>query len=148
MANPYGAGNQPAGWTPPSAYYAIPDQVPYVVYQDPFTGLADSGRLIDPRTKQFVYTAAGDTQGMPTVNQCVLIAWGTLKLQASVPTFVVGWENRIRSLYLNAARFLITNKLMSIVSFQTTRFGSNGVKVNIKWKDLTSGIEYPFTVTG
>ena len=148
MANPYGAGSQPAGWTPPSAYYPIPAQSPYVVYQDPVTGLSDSGRLIDQGTRQFVYTAAGDTEGMPTVAQCLLIAWGTLKPLAAVPTFVSGWENRVQSLYLNAARFLITNKLMSIVTFQTTRFGPNGVKVNIKWKDLTTGIEYPYTVPG
>ena len=148
MGQVYGAGNQPAGWTPPSAYYPVPSQSPYVVYQDPFTGQADSGRLIDPGTRQFVYTAAGDTEGMGTVPQCVLIAWGTLKLQASVPVFFVGWENRVRSLYLDAARYLITNKLVSIVSFQTTRFGSNGVKVDIKWKDLTTGVEYPYTVPG
>jgi hypothetical protein len=143
---PYGAGNQPAGWTPPSAYYPIPSQVPYVVFPDPTSGLADTGRLIDQGTRQFVYTAAGDAQGMPSVAQCLLIAWGTIKLQATIPTFVAGWENRVQSLYLNAARFLLANKLMSIVSFQTTRFGNNGVKVNIKWRDLTTGIEYPYTV--
>ena len=148
MANPYGVGNQPAGWSPPSAYYPIQSSSPYVVYPDPNSGISDSGRLIDQKTRQFVYTSSGDPQGMPSVAQCLLIAWGTIKPEGAVPTFVAGWDSQVRSLYLNAARYLISNKLMSIVSFQTTRFGSNGVKVNIKWKDLTTGIEYPYTVPG
>ena len=73
MANPYGAGNQPAGWSPPSAYYPIQSSSPYVVYPDPNSGISDSGRLIDQKTRQFVYTSSGDPQGMPSVAQCLLI---------------------------------------------------------------------------
>ena len=147
MGLPYGAGNQPAGWTPPSAYYPVPQQAPYVVYQDPSSGQADTGRLIDQATRQFVYTSAGNTQGMSSVQQCVLIAWGTLTIGVTAAgTFNGGWQNQVQSLFVNSVRYLVSNKLMSITQFQVARFGTNGVKVTIKWRDLTTDQEYPFTV--
>jgi hypothetical protein len=145
---PYGAGGQPAGWTPPSAYYPVSPALPYVVYQDPQTGLADSGRLIDQGTRRFVFTSAGNTQGMSSVAQCVLIAWGTLNLLPAVPTFSGGWQNKVQSMYASAVRYLTQNKLMAILSYSFTRYGANGVKVVIQWRDLTTGLENTFQTPG
>jgi hypothetical protein len=150
MPNPYGAGNQNAGWTPAGAYYPVSAPPTYVPFPDPSTGLADSGRLIDQGTRQFVYDANGDPQGMGTVDQCVQIAWGTIQLQALVPTFSGGWEQQVQSVYTSAVQSLLSNTppLLAIVSFTLTRFGQNGLTVAIKWKDLTTNVESTFKNTG
>jgi hypothetical protein len=150
MGAVYGAGTQPAGWTAPAAYYPLTQKPPYVVFPDSVTGASDTGRYIDPSTRRFVYTQSGDPQGMPTVAQLVLIAWGTISLSAAVPTFDSNWQNQVQMLYVNAAKGILAAKLMQILSFTLTRFGRNGLKVVIKWKDLTTSIEntYSPTATG
>jgi len=67
-----------------------------------------------------------------------------------VPTFDSNWQNQVQMLYVNAAKGILAAKLMQILSFTLTRFGRNGLKVVIKWKDLTTSIEntYSPTATG
>ena len=147
MGTVYGAGSQPAGWTAPAAYYPLAQKPPYVVFPDSVTGVSDTGRYIDPGSKRFVYTPNGDPQGMGTVAQLVLIAWGSISISASVPTFDSNWQNQVQMLYVNAAKGILAAKLMQILSFTLTRFGRNGLKVVIKWRDLTASIENTFNTT-
>lgn len=150
MNKPYGAGSQPAGWTPAGVYTPVASPSgPYVPFPDPETGLADTGRLIDTGTRQFVYAASGDPQGMPTVAQLVLIAWGTIKLQKQIETFADGWQQQVQSIYTSAVQSLLSNKppLMAITSFQMTRFGQSaqtGLSLVIKWTDLTTNTDFTF----
>ena len=144
-----GAGNQPAGWSPAAAYYPVPPTPAYVPFPDPQTGQADTGRLIDPKTRQFVYqtnsNGYADAQGMGTVPQLVMIAWGRIDVRSKVKLIGTGYQKQIQDLYTSAVSQFVNAKLMAIVSLDSVRFGTNGVKTTIRWRDLTTNIEHTFT---
>jgi hypothetical protein len=144
-----GAGNQAGGSSPAGADYEILPLPPaYVPYPDPQSGQADSGRLIDPVTRQFDYTADGRAEGMGTVPQIVQIAWQTLDFSAIGP-LDDGAPSRAYAAYNAAVAQLISGAQLQILSFFAARVpGTNGLGVKIRWKDLTTQLEYVYPQTG
>jgi hypothetical protein len=137
-----GGGNQPAGTSFAGGYIPQPAAPGPTVLPSPTTGLPQTGRLINPKTRRFVYTSDGRAEGMGTVPQLVLIAWSTLDF-SDVPVLGAGYENQIRSKYLAAVRSFQT--LLQITSFSVQRVpGSNAVAVSIGWRDLTTQLDYVY----
>lgn len=72
---PIGGGFAPGGTTPGG--FGIPDvagPIQFVPLIDPSTGIRQSGRFIDPKTKDYRFLPDGRLQGMPTVMQMVQLA--------------------------------------------------------------------------
>lgn len=138
-----GAGSQPAGVTPASGFITQPAVRSSVVYPKPSTGEPQSGRLLDPKTRSFASTDDGRFAGMSSVEQCVLIAWSTFDY-SSIGPLDAGYPNRARDAYLGAVRFLLDSRLMEVVDFQMKRFGSSGLRVVIRWRDLTTNVSNVF----
>lgn len=139
-----GAGVQGAGTTAAGGYYPLPPNGDTIVYPDPSTGIPQTGRRIDPRTHSISQTAGGSAYGMSTMQQLVEIAWGTIDATKFPKTFDSSYAQQVTSLYEGAVQTWINQRMMRIDAFVLTRFGSNGLKVEIRWSDLTSGTSHSF----
>ena len=130
----YGAGTAPAG-------YGIPDQAPFSPTSpliDPATGLSQTGRLIDQQTKDYVFTADGRLQGMPTVRQLVLLAITDIDLSTLTekgPNFAA----TLTTLVQNALASLITRKLVLLKQVTVLQPSSDSGIAVANWVDLTNG---------
>jgi hypothetical protein len=141
---PVGAGFTPAGFSP--AGYGTIDVAPapaLVPLPDYRTGLSDSGRYINQKTGDYAWTADGRLQGMPTVNQLVLLA---IRNNVDLSTLQVKGPNfnaTLTAIVQDALSDLITRKLVLLVSvvIAPSGLGINpdaGIAV-ASWLDLTTG---------
>lgn len=140
---PLGAGAAPAGSSP--AGYGVPDTAPapiLVPLPDPRTGLSQGGRYINQQTKDYAFTSDGRLQGMPNVNQMVLIAIQGADFSAITekgPNFA----QQLRDVVQNALADLIARKLVQLtgITVLDRQPGMNpdaGIAV-ANWLDLTTG---------
>lgn len=141
---PIGAGLFPAGFSP--AGYGVIDAppVPIVVpLPDYRTGLSDTGRYLSQTTSDYGFTADGRVQGMPTVNQLVLLAIRNNIDFSSLPVKGPNFSATLTNIVQSALADLITRKLVLLVSVVVapTGPGTNpdaGMAV-ASWVDLTTG---------
>lgn len=137
---PTGAGKAPAGSS--LAGYGVIDSAPppgIVPLPDTRSGLPQTGRLINQQTGDYVFTADGRLEGMPTVNQLVLIAIRNnidlSTLQEKGPNFA----NTLTSLVQNALSALITAKLVLLSSVTVLQPNPDAGVAIANWLDLTNG---------
>ena len=84
---PLGAGQSPAGGS--AAGYGLPDTgtVPInAILPDPSTGLPQTGRFLNPVTKDYEFTSDGRVVGTPTARQLVQLAVRTTLGSSCLPT--------------------------------------------------------------
>ena len=150
---PIGAGGAPAGTS--AAGYGVPDSGTVninVPLPSPITGASLTGRLIDPVTKDYVYTADGRAQGQATVPQLVLLALSTVLGSSAIPTLGQtfsqiqekgpNFKAQLTSAVQNALAAVIKAKQVQLLSVDVQEPPSNpdaGIAI-VKWKDLTTGV--------
>jgi hypothetical protein len=151
---PIGAGLYPAGVSP--AGYGVPDSAA-VPNNAPLpgqtTGLPQTGRYIDPVTKDYVFTTDGRLQGLATVPQLVQLALTTILGSAAVTnvgqTFTLvqekgaGFAQQMRAKVTSALSDLVKRNLVQIKSIAVDEPQSSpdaGI-VRVRWIDLTTGVE-------
>lgn len=156
---PIGAGYAPAGTS--AAGYGVPDAatVPNnAVLPDLRTGLPQTGRFINPKTGDYVFTADGRLMGMDTVPQLVLLALMTTlgssaipglgeefsKIQEKGPSFLQQITSKVNS----ALADLIQRKFVKVNSITVQEPPSNpdAGTCLIQWTDLTTGLAHSNTV--
>lgn len=140
---PVGAGGCPAGASP--AGYGVIDTAPapnLTPLPDPTTGLSQGGRNIDPSTGDYTWSADGRLQGMPNVEQLVLLAienadFSTLTEKG--PSYV----QQVKTIIENALAYVVVQKLVLITNIAVL---SNLPNTNpdaaialVYWIDLTTG---------
>jgi hypothetical protein len=156
---PLGAGYAPAGSS--SAGYGVPGTASVPInapLPDAETGLPQTGRFIDPITKDYRFAADGRLYGMNTVPQLVQLALMTTRGASALPalgqSFTLIQEKGSNFKQLLGAKVsealadLVNRKLVQIVSLTVTEPASNpdaGIGV-VTWRDLTSGIQMDTTV--
>lgn len=146
-----GAGFCPAGCSP--AGYGTPDVIGppnTVILPDPVTGLPQTGRFIDPVTKDYVMTADGRLQGMPTVRQLVQLVVQTTFGSSAMPSLGIDFSS-VREKgdgFLQRVTAVLTNAMAPIVSQGLVRVDNvtvlnttnpDGVNAYMNWTDLTTG---------
>lgn len=158
---PRGAGFAPAGAS--SAGYGVPDAPPMpstAPLPDQQTGVPQTGRFIDPVTKDYAFAPDGRMYGMGTVPQLVQLALTTTFGSSAVPSFGerftliqekgANFQQQIASAVANCLADLVKRKLVLIKSVQGIEPGLQGNPDAglgiVKWVDLTTGIEQPTTV--
>lgn len=140
---PIGAGGCPAGSSP--AGYGVIDTATapnLVPLPDPRTGLSQGGRNIDQATKDYTFTSDGRLQGMPNVNQLVLIAIQNADF-STITEKGPNFAQQLRDVVQNALADLITRNLVKLttVTVLDRQPGMNpdaGVAIAY-WIDLTTG---------
>lgn len=150
---PLGAGACPAGAVP--AGYGQIDVAPapvLVPLPDVRTGLPDGGRNISlsgtPGTLggagDYTFTADGRLQGMPNVNQLVLLAVENVDL-SSITEKGPQFANQVRALVQASMFYVVTAKLARIDSIvvldRQPNQNPDGVVAILNWTDLTTGLQ-------
>jgi hypothetical protein len=134
-----GAGLYPAGLFP--AGYGQPATAPFsptAPLPDPMTGLSRTGRLVNQTTGDYVMQADGRLQGMPTVEQLVLLAIlriDTSDLQEKTPNFRNVLSGRVE----NALASLIQAKQVQIRQLVVLSPNQDAALALLDWVDLTTG---------
>jgi len=105
---------------------------------DPRTGLSQTGRLINPLTKDYVMQSDGRLQGMPTVNQLVLIAVFNLDF-SSLTEKGPNFANALRAIIQNGMAYLVTQKLVAIRQIVIQQPNADAGLALMNWTDLTTG---------
>lgn len=150
---PIGAGGAPAGTS--AAGYGVPDKafVPNnAILPDLRTGVAQTGRAIDPTTKSYTFTSDGRLRGVGTVPQLVQLALSTIRGTSVIPTLGQtfmqiqekgsDFAGRVTNAVNVALADLVKQQLVQIVSVTVQQPPSNpdaGLGL-IKWIDLTTGL--------
>jgi hypothetical protein len=150
---PIGAGFAAAGFAP--AGYGTPDaaHTPInAVLPEQRTGFPQTGRLIDPSTKDYVITSDGRFQGQDTVPQLVSLALTTIRGSSAQATLGqtysqiqekgADFQQQLAARVQAALADLIRAKLIAIDSLVVSE-SPNAVDAAltvVKWRDLTSGI--------
>lgn len=155
-----GFGTAPLGTTP----YGLgtPATAPVVggTPQNDSTLVAQSGRFIDPLTKQYVIDANGRATGMSTVPQLVQLTVGTLLGSSAMTELGLDLlsiedagddlEAQIRTRVASAFASLIAQKFVAVLAVDVERFGNGGgqvgARVRIHYTDLTTGIDHTTTL--
>ena len=152
---PIGAGACPAGSSP--AGYGVPDKAfapNNAILPGVRTGLPQSGRAIDPKTKSYYFASdgSGRLQGMATVPQLVQLALSTIKGSSAVAAlgqtfsevkekgsdYAAQIDKRVRLAFAD----LIKRNLAQVQSVTVNQPPSNpdaGLAI-VKWVDLTTGL--------
>lgn len=150
---PTGTGFAPAGTSPSG--YGVPDAGAVDINRplpSPINGSSLTSRLINPVTKDYVYTADGRAVGQATVPHLVSIALMTAlgssaipelgqtlsKIQEKGPNF----SAQITSAIQNALAALIRAKQVQLigVSVQEPSGNPDAGVITVQWRDLTTGI--------
>lgn len=112
-------------------------------------GVTQSGRYINPRTRQYEYDANGRAKGMPAVQQLVELAMLTVSgssamapLGEDAPNGVIGtnFVARTTEAIERALARLVSDKLIEITSIEINTANRPIFRV-VRWTDLTTGIE-------
>ncbi len=116
---------------------------------DANSGLAQNARKIDAVKGQYVYDTLGRVQGMPGVQQLVLMRIATLLDSSAVkglglaaPSGVVG-ANVVRRLteeLSQALKDLVNAKIIQIVDVRVEKAPNSSVRRYLVWRDLTAGV--------
>jgi hypothetical protein len=136
---PIGAGLYPAGLG--LAGYGTPAQAPFSLnapLPDPTTGLSLTGRLINQKTGDYVMQADGRLQGMPTVEQLVLLAIeniDTSDIQEKTPNLRAMLADRVEK----SLAPLIRAKQVLIRQIVVVEPNQDAVVALLDWVDLTTG---------
>lgn len=123
--------------------------------QNDESGVSQSTRFIDPKTRQFVFDANGQALGMGAVQQMVQIIASTQLGSSSVRGLGNrahqiedagdSLETEIRACWTDAYAAMVRDQLIEILAIDVTRFGNAGgeigAKTRMRYRDLTSGIE-------
>jgi hypothetical protein len=131
------------------------------IYPDPSTGVSQTGRLLDPSSKQYIYTSDGRIAGMPTVPQLVTLAFNTKKFRSALPnlgqTFGEvlekgpNFQRAMATKAHDALSYLIGQKMVQLVAVNVLEPRPDAGYVEVVWRDLTmpsitdNGISMPFT---
>jgi hypothetical protein len=145
---PIGAGLFPAGSFPGG--FGIPEAGPFSQFAplpDPTTGLSQTGRFINQKTGDYVFTADGRLQGMPTVEQLVLLAITRIDL-SRITEKGPGFKKFFASLVQAALADLIGRKLVQIKSIDVLEPNPDAGLAVLNWIDLTTGQPVPTTIGG
>jgi hypothetical protein len=135
-----GAGLAPAGLSLGGFGSVFLPPVPnFVPLPDVRTGLSDSGRFINQRTGDYQFTSDGRLQGMPGVDQLVLLALlnniDLSALQEKGPNFA----RTLTSIVQTALSDLVTRKLILITSISVIEPRQDSGIAVVNWLDLTTG---------
>ena len=150
---PIGGGAAPAGSV--SAGYGVPDAGTANINRplpSPIDGSSLTGRLINPVTKDYIYTADGRAQGQATVPQLVSLALTTVLGSSAIPTLGQTFSTiqekgpnftaQVTSAVQSALAALIKAKQVQLLSVTVQEYPSNpdAGLATIKWRDLTTGV--------
>lgn len=158
---PIGAGFAPAGSS--AAGYGVPDAAPIpgiAPLPDTKTGLSQTGRFIDPVTKDYAFGPDGRLYGMATVPQLVQLAITTTRGSSAVPDLGEeftkiqekgpAFPRQLASSVGNCLSDLVKRKLVQVVSVVATEPSARGNPdagiATLKWLDMTTGREMDTTV--
>lgn len=156
---PIGAGLCPAGTSP--AGYGVPDQGTSpvnAVLPDPTTGLQSTGRLIDPATGSYQFTADGRVVGTPTVRQRMLLALRTVRGSSAQPNLGIDFSKageqgldfaaQVAAAVGLACAPLVQAGLVQLLQVVPQPVDNpDGAAFVAQWRDLTTG-KYDATTVG
>jgi hypothetical protein len=149
-----GAGSQPAGSSPAGigSPATTTSQANPVIFPDPRTGLSQTGRAINPVTKDYYFTADGRSQGFATTPQRMQLALTTIYGSSAIAGFGQQFTG-VREKGPNYQRQLITyvqNAVAHLVKEKAIVLNQADVYdlpnrpglayLVIQWTDLTTGI--------
>jgi len=141
-SSPYGIGTPTTATSPGGA-----------VLRHPEAATQTGSRRIDPVTRDYVTDENGRTLGMGDVQQLVAIAFATVKNSSavqglgqdlsSIESITDNVDRRVAEVIESALAHLTQRKLVELIGVTTTRLHSGALRINVRWRDLTSG---PFSV--
>lgn len=150
-----GAGAAPGGIAPGG--YGVPDAATSPINAPlplPQNGLPQSGRAIDPTTRDYIMGSDGRLQGVDTVTQLVQLAITTTLGSSAMPTLGQsfaqvkeigpGFIQQVTAKVASALAPLVNQGLVELVNVQVTQSQQNrdaGI-VQFAWRDLTTNIQY------
>lgn len=148
-----GFGAAPLGTAPYGVGTPSTTAVPAgTLFKDPNSTAQFSGKLIDPRTHQYVYDpATGLPLGMTKCQQIVYLAANTVKKSSVVAgighelgkleTIGDDHQKRVYDAFSNALADAVRRKLITLLSVDIARVGPSGTYTHVRFKDLTTGLE-------
>lgn len=120
------------------------------IFADPVTGETHGGRLIDPKTKDYVYKD-GRAVGMGNVKQRVLLAVSTEKGSSAmrelghtlkrIERISANILYEVRAILLAAVRHIVAEGLMEVVNITVQKGGTGQVFARMQWRDLSTGAD-------
>lgn len=153
---PIGAGLAPAGTS--SAGYGVPDTAHTPVngvLPDALTGLPQPGRLINPATGSYLFTADGRVQGVSRAQQLVQLAMSTIAGSSALPSLghTLGQIQEKGVDLLSAVTAAVTTAFAPIVSQGLVTLNSVDVQdyttqtpdralILVKWTDNTTSTQH------
>lgn len=160
---PLGAGRCPAGTS--AAGYGVPDagtSPTNALFPDQRTGLPQTGRLINPSTGDYVFTADGRTQGTSTAAQLVYLAIKTARGSAAMSPSSLAplgldlskaseqgpdFERQISAAFSAALAPIVKMGIITIIGLTWQPVDNQDAAAPLlKWKDRTTGGQF-FTNT-
>lgn len=154
---PLGVGLAPAGVS--VAGFGQVDAAPVppkTLLVDTYNGQQDNARRIDPYTKGYVMDAQGRIAGMNGVQQLVYLAVATVRNSSALNNFgnpagsvrKIGTNvvSQLQDAYRLALKDLTDRKLISIDDITVTSPKLGAEMVNVRWRDLTTGLEQVTTL--
>ena len=156
---PIGAGLSPAGTA--AAGYGIPDSgtpLPNTILADVRTGSFQTGRQLNPATRDYIMLPTGVLQGQGTVPQLVQLALTTQLGSSALVNLGIDLSNatekgsdfqrQMATLVANALSPLVAGKLVRLDAVIVSEPPSNpdaGIAI-VKWFDLTTQTQNTSTV--
>ena len=154
---PIGAGLAPAGLA--AAGYGVPDTTTIpnnACLPDPLTGLPQTGRLLDPITKDYVFTADGRLQGTPTSRQLMQLAVRTTLGSSASPTLGMDmsgvsekggdYSRRVASAVSSAVAPIVQRGLVTVNSVTIQDAAQSGAPdatiATVLWTDNMTGQQF------
>lgn len=126
------------------------------LFADGQTGTIGSGRKIDPGTRQYAFDSDGNPVGQDAIPQQVYLAYATVKGSSiladlgesftEVGTIGDDFQERLTALAQAPVQYLIDQGSLELISVQVDRLGPSGAKIQVHWRDLTSGREGQVTL--
>jgi hypothetical protein len=149
-----GAGSQPAGSSPagigsPSTAAA---QGNPVIFPDARTGFSQTGRSLNPITKDYVFTSDGRSQGFGTTPQRMQLALTTVFNSSAIPGFGQqftsvrekgpNYQRQLTTFVQNAVSHLVKEKaiVLNEVDVSDVPGKPGAAYMLVQWTDLTTSI--------
>jgi len=134
-----GAGLSASGLSP--AGFGDIDQLPAPATENLVDahGVQQSARAIDPATGQYVQNADGRFQGMPRVEQLVVLRVRAMTLPAGDVT--PDLTQRLKTMMATGLADLVSRGLISIVSVVAFAESPTRQRAALKYRDLTTNKE-------
>lgn len=138
---PYGTSLH--GWGAVGVGSAIPGAAPL---RTSATGSQQTGRAIDPATRDFVMLDDGSLAGMPTVQQLVALAIlgpqfrGRLR---QIDRMGTAFAAQVRSAVDVALFGLVQRGLIEVVGVDAVKVTDRRGRVLVRWRDLQTGRVVP-----